>query len=399
MGLRYPGVLNCEGIGFGITSNAVDEFIDLLVKTADGSKRVIEDFKTIFGGSGSSTDIGFAVYDMSVLMRDKSSNAADFVDNIWKCIENADELGHVVPSQKVINEILTKHDIPLEVDPPELRRIEGDSVIVDAETTIEEDTAASTISKFVLGEEIGSGGYGVVYRATRRTVVSDFEYALKILDPSPFVEDYEKALRRFKREIRALQSLQHRSIVQYFEAGIDVNKKPYIVMPFIDGKDLRSATQATNLNGVLNMFVEILLALKYAHNNSVFHRDLKPNNIIVRKSDQQPIILDFGSAYILDQLDSESLTSMSTVTIGDIPSEIIADPKKRSPLHDVYSCGIMLYESFAHRLPDPANYKPLVEINEVYIDLDLIIEQAIAGESDRISTAGEFARQLIALDI
>ncbi len=399
MGLRYPGEWKFEGIGFGITSHAVEEFIELLVKTADGSKRVIEDFKAIFGGSGSSTNFGFAVYDMSELMRDKSSNAADFVDNIWKCIENADELGHVVPSQKVINEILAKHDIPLEVDPPELRRIEGDSVIVDAETTIEEDTAASTISKFVLGEEIGSGGYGVVYRATRRTVVSDFEYALKILDPSPFVVDYEKALRRFKREIRALQSLQHRSIVQYFEAGIDVNKKPYIVMPFIDGKDLRSATQATNLNGVLNMFVEILLALEYAHNNSVLHRDLKPNNIIVRKSDQQPIILDFGSAYILDQLDSESLTSMPPGTIGYIPSEVIADPKKRSPLHDVYSCGIMLYESFGHRLPDPANDKPLVKINEEYIDLDLIIEQAIAGESDRTSTAGEFSRQLIVLDI
>jgi len=122
---------------------------------------------------------------------------------------------------------------------------------------------------FILEEEIGTGGYGVVYRATRSTVISDFEFAIKVLDPSPFVEDYDKALRRFEREIKALQVLQHRSIVQYFEAGLTVDNKPYIVMPLIEGVDLRSAASTMNLAGVVGMFIEILSALEYAHSDGI----------------------------------------------------------------------------------------------------------------------------------
>lgn len=397
LGLKYPGIWKFEGVGFGIPTPAIDEFIELIVKIADGSKTDIEGFKAAFGSSVPSSSYDWAVNDLYTIAERESSNAAVFIDNLWKGIKRAELRGLPVPSHRSINKILAKHRIPIKVDPPNLLRTH-DSAIVDA-AIIAEDDASKEAVPFILGEEIGTGGYGIVYRATRTTSISDFEFALKVLDPSPFVEDYNQALRRFQREIKALQVLQHRSIVQYFEAGLTVDNKPYVVMPLIKGIDLRSAASASNLTGVVDMFIEVLLALQYAHNQGVIHRDLKPSNIIVRSSDRQPIILDFGSAYILDQLDSQSLTSQAVGTVGYIPSEVLVDPKKRSPLHDVYACGVMLYESFAQCRPDPANYVSLTKIDQAYGVLDRIIEQAIAGERTRTSSAREFANQLAALRI
>jgi serine/threonine protein kinase len=220
---------------------------------------------------------------------------------------------------------------------------------------------------------------------------------LKVLDPSPFITDYDKALKRFRREVTALRSLQHRSIVHYYEAGLTIDNKPYLVMPLIRGTDLRSAANAVSLAGAVSLFVEVLQGLAYAHHNDVIHRDLKPSNILVRSSDRQPLILDFGSAYILEQLDTKTLTTEAVGTIGYIPSEVLADPTLRSPLQDVYACGIMLYEALAGRRPDPANYLPLGTLNPAHAPLDPIVSHAIAGAKARLTSAGEFADQLSAL--
>jgi hypothetical protein len=392
LGLKYPGGWKFEGIGFGVSSEAVSDFSDLIVKIADGSKSVIELFK-----SNNSSSYDWAVSDLSSDLEGSSSNAAEFVDKLWQGIESAKKAGAKVPSHKFVNSILEKHGIPLRIDPPNLVMTDA-SVIIDAGAADKTDNH-SAVPRFVLGEQIGNGGYGVVHRATKSTVVSDFEYALKILDPSPFVENYEKALARFQREIKALQSLQHRAIIQYFEAGLTGDNKPYIVMPFIVGNDLRAAASEMDLGGVVAMFIEILNALDYAHSKQVIHRDLKPSNVIVRSSDTQPIILDFGCAYVLDDLDSKSLTNEVVGTVGYIPSEVLMNPKKRSKLHDVYACGVMLYESLAGYRPDPANYKPLSKIDSSYAGLDPIIRKAIAGEGTRITSAKEFASQLRAFDL
>src|SRR5262249_35554721 len=153
-----------------------------------------------------------------------------------------------------------------------------------------------------LGEVIGRGGYGVVYFATRTTSVGEFEFAIKVLDPSPFIRNYDKAIARFEHEVAALRKLQHRTIGQYFAAGVTRERKPYVVMPLIDGRNLKEATEQMTTSERLSAFVEILSGLAYAHGSGVLHRDMKPTNIIVRTSDRQPIILDFGSAYMLDDL-------------------------------------------------------------------------------------------------
>lgn len=395
MSLNYPGEWKFEGIGFGVPPNAVEEFFQLLIEIGGTSKDAIENFKSAFGNTGSSSSLGWAVTDLSSAMTAYAANAAAFVDSLWSCIEYAESAELKVPPVRFLNKILEKHSVPLVIDPPNLKALGGDAVIVAS--VGDESASTNPTPLFKLGDKIGSGGYGVVYKATRGTAVSEFEFALKLLDPSPFVDDHEKAIKRFQREVKAVQLLQHRAIVPYYEAGMTLDNKPYLVMPYIDGVDLRSAAEALLLPDILKMFEEITGALGYAHNLNVIHRDLKPRNVIVRKSDQQAIILDFGSAYLLDYLDSDSLTTNVVGTLGYIPIEVLANPKARSPLQDIYACGVMLYECMGGHLPDPTDYEPLAGIDPTYKPFDDVIQGAIAGAKKRTSSALELRDQLVEL--
>lgn len=382
MGLLYPGQWKFEGSGIKMPQDASDEFYELVEKIANNDKKIVEAFKTAFGGYGESSGYSWALTDLNGLFKDKLDNAALFVDCFWSGVERAKAHGAVVPDENTINKILSTHNVPLRIQLPNL--IEATVGIIDPTSV---SSNANNTPTYELCEELGKGGYGVVHRAVKETTVSSFEFALKILDPSPFVTDYDKALRRFKREVEALKKLQHRSIVQIVEGGLTADNKPYIVMPLIKGLHLRDALSTMNFEEIIRVFIEILSGLAHAHKNDVIHRDLKPNNILVRESDSQPIILDFGASFILDQQTTENLTTHFTGTLGYIPSEVIADPKRRSHLHDIYSCGIMLYECIAHRMPDPANYKPLSDIDDKYKDLDTVIRKAIAGEIHRTESA------------
>lgn len=392
MPLNYPAAWKFNTVGFGVPGAGVEEFVDLIVSIAPGEQDVVEIFKVAFGGAGNSSSYGWAISDLRGLATQKAENAAAFVDALWNGIESCARESQVpVPRHVDVNAILKKHGVDLLVEPPNLicpSRVE----IADARGGA--DGADSAQRQYMRHEKLGAGGYGEVFRVTRTTAAGEFEYAMKVLDPSPFVENRERALQRFRREVAAIQKLQHRAIIQSFEAGLTSDGKPYVLMPMIKGADLRSAAAGVDLRELVGIFLEILYALAYAHDMDVLHRDLKPNNIIVRTSDRQPIILDFGAAYFLDELDEHNLTSQAVGTAGYIPSEVLADPGRRTPLHDVYSCGVMLYEVVAQRLPDPANYAPLGELDDSFGGLDEAVRGAIRGEGERTASALQFAREL-----
>lgn len=396
MSLDYPSEWKFEGVGFGVPPDAAGEFYELMLQIAGESRDGVEGFKYAFGNTSPSSDFDWAVTDLRRAVNSRTSNAAEFVESLWSGIESAKASGLKVPSARVVNGLLEKHGIPLRLDPPKLILAQGDAIIAKA-TAPSTNGSSTPTPLFVLGDKIGAGGYGVVYRATRTTAVGEFEYALKILDPSPFVTDYDKALRRFQREVKAMKTLQHRGIVPYYEAGLTSDNKPYVVMPYIQGMDLRTAALAKDVSGVLGMFIEVAAALEYAHGQNVLHRDLKPTNVMVRLSDLQPIILDFGSAYLLDDLDSKSLTTQVVGTVGYIPSEVLANPKTRSPLQDVYACGVMLYEGIAGHTPDPGDYEPLGAIDPAYEPIDSVVQKAIASAKKRTQSAGELREQLLAI--
>ncbi len=399
MTLNYPAEWKFGGIGFPIPDDAHHALIEIIHRISRGTSdawHVFETFKTAYGVTSTSSSSDWAVTDLIRIMDAEVGNAATYIDSYWQAITVLNGEGIQVPDAGFINQILRKHDVPLTINPPNLERASSDASLIPY--TDVETSGNSTLNSYELGERIGSGGFGTVFRAIKKTSVAEFSFAVKILDPSAFVNDSEPVKERFSREVLVIQKLNHRAIISYVDAGFDQEDRPYIVMPLIEGKDLRDATAGRPLLETIDLFIEVLNGLNHAHSMGVLHRDLKPSNILVNESDQQPIILDFGCAHLHGEA---TITINAVGTPAYIPHEVMENPKLRIPEHDVYACGIILYEIIAGRRPEPGNYIPLARATkstESYYELiDPLIRRAIAPLESRISTMNELLQATVKL--
>lgn len=366
------------------------EIFDKIAASADSQKFVYETVKSRFGNSGSSSNASFAQSDMCVAMQSFADNAAIFIDSAWMALQDLKDEGLATPTAEQVNQLLAEHAAGYTIDLPYLRK----TTSVAASDT--PSASSSTQHRYVLGEKIGGGGYGEVYRAKRDAGIAIFDYAVKVHDPSPF-KSADKSLKRFGREVQAIQKLQHRGVVPYLDAGVNDKGQPFLVMPLVEGKNLRDATSPDQPLRSVVYLIEVVRALAYAHENDVLHRDLKPPNILVRTSDEQPIIVDFGLAYVFEDATKESLTSAAPGSAGYIPPEVFVNPKERSPLHDIYSCGVILYELLARRLPDDPRTIDLASIDPGFAPVDEVIRKAVAPSAKRYQTARQLLDDLSVL--
>lgn len=286
---------------------------------------VVEGFKTDFGNASRSTSLSWAQDDLSRAVQERTTNSVRFIESFWRAIQRAERKGLKTPTQQHVNEMLLTHGLPFQLKGNQLVKVSADA----AHSLSSHREGSSQALPYELGDKLDEGGFGVVYRATRETQVATFEYAFKLLHPSAFV-DREKALARFQREVRAVALLQHRAIVPYLDAGMDLEGRPYLVMPLIRGQNVRDFTEGADPRVAIDLMIEVLHGVEHAHSRQVLHRDLKPRNIMVRNSDGQPIILDFGTAFFLDDLDARSLTSSGVGSAGYMPPEVLAKPKYRT---------------------------------------------------------------------
>jgi len=389
---KGPGAIPGEALSF---------FHGIFLQIASNNQSAIESIKNIFSASignscSRSSDYGWATSDLYEAMEKVAFNAPVFIDALFESIDNLARSGRTVPSVGYINKVLEEKGVPFQINGQSIIRIGGDAYIHNSgfSGVSQQEDDGSGLYYQILEEPIGVGAYGTVYKATRSSSIATFEFALKFLDPSPFVEDKGKAIERFKREIKAIQLLQHRAIISYIDAGIDHNNRPYLVMPLIVGEDFATSARRQSFSTRIRMMCEVLNGLCHAHNSNVLHRDLKPSNIIVRKSDLQPIIVDFGQAYLLENMDSKTLTTSNIGTAGYIPSEVLADPRIRSKQHDIYSCGIMLFEIFVGRKPDPMDLSSLGEVDDRLRCLDVVIGNALAPATRRFQEPEDFMKEL-----
>jgi serine/threonine protein kinase len=243
---------------------------------------------------------------------------------------------------------------------------------------------ASTIGAWRLVEEIGQGGMSVVYRGER---VSGYEQrvAVKVIAlPALLTEAMARQIRsRFEAERQIVALLEHPNICKLLDGGITADGLPYLVLEYIEGQDLLTYCQPLPLPKRLALFSEVALAVHYAHQRLVVHRDLKPTNILVAATGH-PKLLDFGIAKSLDPtgLDSESERT-STLFRAATPAFASPEQLRGEPLTtatDVYSLGMIL-----GRLAGP---KPSS-------DLAAIIARATREDAkDRYLSAADFAADL-----
>lgn len=368
-------------------------FHDVLKRIADGTDDtwgVIEMFKAAFGAAGMSTSLDWANTDLRRAM-EEDRNAVVFLDLLWSAIDAAHKRGLAVPTVAQINDMLRRNNVGYELRPPRLVRATADAVVAPTNPA---SAAVRSVQHYTVGELIGRGGFGEVFVATRETSAATFEFAMKVLNPSPFA-NADRALERFRREVAALQSLQHRGIVAYVDAGVDSAGRPYVVMPRVIGKNIRDWAEGRPAHECIRAMSEVLLALAYAHTNSVLHRDLKPSNVLVRHSDGQPLLLDFGNAYVLDEMDAASLTSTAVGSVGYIPPEVLANPKLRTPLQDIFAAGVIIYELIARRRPDPLAYVPLANQWGTPPALDVALRKALSAAEHRQQSAAQLHEDVI----
>ncbi len=199
--------------------------------------------------------------------------------------------------------------------------------------------------RYLLMQEIGRGGMGIVYKA-KDTLLNRI-VAYKIL-PS-FLSINPSNFERFLREARISANLNHRNIVMIFDTGSE-EEDNFITMEFVEGKTLDTYLhegRKFKISEVVNIAKQLCRALAYAHKSNVVHRDIKPANIIINKEGVIKI-MDFGIAKLLEDI-SKDLTSVSGTPLYMSPEQILG--KDVDFQTDLYSFGVTIFELATGRTP------------------------------------------------
>jgi eukaryotic-like serine/threonine-protein kinase len=248
----------------------------------------------------------------------------------------------------------------------------------------------TSLGPYKLLEQIGEGGFGVVFMAeqqqpVRRTV------ALKVIKPGM---DSRQVIARFEAERQALALMDHPNIAKVFDAGVD-SGKPYFVMELVKGIPITEYCDRHQLTprDRLTLFISVCQAVQHAHQKGIVHRDLKPTNVLVAAYDGLPIpkVIDFGIAKALGQpLTEKTLVTGFAGIIGTLeymsPEQAEFNARDIDTRADIYSLGVLLYELLTGTTPIPKEKFKQAAINE---SLRLIREEEPPKPSSRLSESKE----------
>ena len=284
------------------------------------------------------------------------------------------------------------------------------------------DSIPAAIAHYRILKRLGKGGMGDVFLG-EDTKQHGRKVALKVLPPE--VTQDESRLRRFKQEARAILAVNHPNILTIYEIG-QTDTTHYIATEFIEGETLRQYLwrDPLKIDEALGIAIQIAMALEAAHAAGVVHRDVKPENIMLRNDrfvrDRFVKVLEFGLPKVTERAapvtDAEAVTMpISNTTPGTVmgtsgymsPEQAQGDAI--DPRSDIFSLGVVLYEMVAGRAPfsgpteshvrvsiidhDP---EPLTkQSSEVPRHLERIVSKALAKDkSKRYQTITDFKLDL-----
>lgn len=219
--------------------------------------------------------------------------------------------------------------------------------------------------RYSIERELGRGGIGAVYLAHDRQL-SSRPVVVKVLLEESLQNSW--VVNKFRHEIDALTRVDHPNIVGIYDAGEMEGGKPYIVMQYVEGTNLRSAINATGMDfaRIAVLLRQIGRALSVAHEKGIFHRDLKPENIMLQKlgdGDVQAKVIDFGIAKVKDSLAAP--TTGTNLMVGTVlymsPEQL--ERKPVTAASDTYALGVIAYEMVTGRRPfNPESVFQLLEM-------------------------------------
>jgi eukaryotic-like serine/threonine-protein kinase len=214
-----------------------------------------------------------------------------------------------------------------------------------------------TLGRYQILERLGSGGFGVVYRAQDTQL--NRSVALKVPRSSTVFDSVGRG--RFLREAKAAAALHHPHIVAVYDAG-ECQGLCYLASAYCPGRTLADWLTRRDQPASPDEAAQIVLALadavQHAHDNGVLHRDIKPQNVLLDSTVRfrglpfSPKLTDFGVAKIVDDEESETVTELVLGTPRYVAPELAAGRRDQlGPACDIYALGVVLYELLTRRAP------------------------------------------------
>jgi tetratricopeptide (TPR) repeat protein len=205
------------------------------------------------------------------------------------------------------------------------------------------DRVGADVGPYVLLRAIGEGGMGRVWLAERRDGVPKRTVALKL----PHVSWMGNSAERLAQERDILAGLEHPNIARLYDAGVTAAQRPYLAIEYIDGVPITEYCRfhERSLDTKIDLLLQVLDAVQYAHSHFVLHRDIKPSNVLV-SGDARVHLLDFGISNIV----AATAVQSQQVAAADpslTPGYASPEQLRREPLSaasDVYSAGVVAYE-------------------------------------------------------
>jgi WD40 repeat protein/serine/threonine protein kinase/tetratricopeptide (TPR) repeat protein len=267
--------------------------------------------------------------------------------------------------------------------------VEPETLPAQADILLER--SGMVIGRYKLLQQIGEGGFGIVFMAEQQEPVQR-KVALKIIKAGM---DTREVIARFEAERQALALMDHPNIAQVLDGGTTTTGRPFFVMELVRGIPITDYCDQANLSTHerLELFIRVCRAVQHAHQKGVIHRDLKPSNVLVTLHDGEPVpkVIDFGVAKALGQkLTQKTLFTRFEQMIGT-PAYMSPEQAALSGLDidtrsDIYSLGVLLYELLTGVTPLDAETLRQGALDEIR---RMIRETDPPKPSTRLLTLGE----------
>src|SRR4030095_9568527 len=242
---------------------------------------------------------------------------------------------------------------------------------VEAELArLKPEDAGEMIGPYKLREQIGEGGFGVVWVADQEHPVRR-RVGLKIIKMGM---DTKEVIARFEQERQALAMMDHPNIAKVLDAGATQHGRPYFVMELVRGVKITNYCddQQLSTDERITLFITVCDAIQHAHQKGIIHRDLKPSNILVTINDGKPVpkVIDFGVAKatqgrLSDQTVYTQFQQMIGTPVYMSPEQAEMTSLDIDTRSDIYSLGVLIYELLTGHTPIERDTLARVGMDEI----------------------------------